>query len=126
MLKSFFLIGSSLKVVELENGEFEKHYKVTSTDPVEARFILSPTFMEKILELKKLKNCELQFSFINSHVFIALPHNVDFFDSSFNLDKFHESIEVSVKELNSILEIIDVLDLDSKVWKTNYIKKGVS
>lgn len=124
--QKLFNIGSSLKVVELENGEFEKNFKVTSTDPVEARFILSPTFMEKILELKALKNCELQFSFINSHVLIALPHKNDFFDGNFNLEKLHESIEVLVNELNSLLEIIDVLDLDAKLWKTNYIKKGVS
>lgn len=44
------------ELVKLENPEFEKHFRVHSDDQVQARVLITPLFMEKLLKLNtKLK-----------------------------------------------------------------------
>lgn len=60
-------------VVRLEDPEFEKIFVVYSSDEVEARYILSTSFMERLVEFRKnefLRStilCRLQYVYGNSH-----------------------------------------------------------
>ena len=56
---------SSLKgqQVKLENPDFEKNFNCYSHDQVEARYIITPIFMEKLLYIKQKLGCNLFLSF---------------------------------------------------------------
>jgi hypothetical protein len=46
-------LGEGMPKVKLEDPVFEKAFEVYGTDQVEARFILTPDFMERLLKLEK-------------------------------------------------------------------------
>jgi len=55
-------------LIEMENPDFERAFTVHSTDPIEARYILTPTIMETMLILHE-KYGDIYFSFVDSRVF---------------------------------------------------------
>lgn len=112
--------------VELEDPEFEDYfYEIRSTDQVEARYILTPTMMERLKKLyKRLENIlrirECRLSFLENKVLMAFKL------SSFNkmlrlcsllkpLDKQDREICAFKDSLLVILEIVDVLKLDTRL-----------
>ncbi|MDR3267318.1 MAG: DUF3137 domain-containing protein, partial [Tannerella sp.] len=60
------------ELVYMENVKFEKEFVVYSTDPVEARYLITPKIQEQIFNLKKFLHKDLRLSFVNNHVFIAI------------------------------------------------------
>jgi hypothetical protein len=52
LFNGFLSIGRGNERVRLEDPEFEKAFQVFSTDQIEARFILTPDFMERLLGLE--------------------------------------------------------------------------
>jgi len=59
-------------LVKLENVEFEKKFVAYSTNQIEARYILSPAIMEKILYINEKFN-GIAVSFVDNRMFIAFP-----------------------------------------------------
>ncbi len=53
-LDSYASRSKLLKSVKLEDPIFEKKFEVYSSDQVEARYLLTTSFMERILELSNL------------------------------------------------------------------------
>lgn len=107
---------SSLQLVELENPEFEAVYKVRSTNATEARFLLTPLFMERILALRMKRDAKIQFAFRDSSVIVAVPHASDFMEFRGGLQNLTTSVTSMCDELLSILELIDDLDLNNRIW----------
>ena len=66
--------------IKLEDPRFEKYYDVYATDPVEARYILTPSLMERIVELNKKFN-KPTLSFINANVVVAIPTRQNYFET---------------------------------------------
>lgn len=105
------------QVVHMENVEFEKEFVVYSNDQVEARYILSTSMIQRILEMKKKYNTKIYLSFINSKVFVALYNYQNLFEP-----KFKESITNSdyirtfYCELCDCLSIVDDLNLNTRIW----------
>ncbi|MGE0634981.1 MAG: DUF3137 domain-containing protein [Bacteroidia bacterium] len=123
--KVFGFLGKKLQnwnftrdeVVHMENAEFEKEFVVYSNDQVEARYILSTSMIQRILDLKKKYNTNVYLSFINSKVFVAMQNNNNLFEP-----KFKESITNSdyirtfYSELCDCLSIVDDLNLNTRIW----------
>lgn len=106
------------KEVKLEDPQFQKMYFVESTDQVEARYILTPAFMER---LKKITNSfnsnDVQCSFRDEKILIYLPSPNDLFAIG-DLNKpltLAEPMQKLLAEIISILEMIDHLKLAEKV-----------
>ncbi|MFT5779545.1 MAG: hypothetical protein ACI837_002504, partial [Crocinitomicaceae bacterium] len=59
------------KLIKLEDPIFEKAFAVYGTDQVEARYILTPALMSRIMEFKK-KSGKIHLSFLHSKVYIAI------------------------------------------------------
>jgi hypothetical protein len=53
VMNFFAKFGQGMPKVKLEDPVFEKCFEVYGTDQVEARFILTPDFMERLLKLEK-------------------------------------------------------------------------
>lgn len=112
------------KLVELENPDFEKSFKVTSTDQVEARYILSVNFMEKILTLKEKLASEIQLSFIDNKVFITIAGDIDLFkyEETSNPEAWKSQIAMFVYQFKMISFLIQELNLNNQLW--NYHDVG--
>ena len=60
---SLFKLSFSGSRVKLENPDFEKTFDVYSTDQIEARYLLSPSMMERLLALDREFNKNITISF---------------------------------------------------------------
>lgn len=104
-------------VIRLENPEFEKYFAVYGTDPVEARYILSPSFMERLVNYRNKMQTNLQLSFINSQVYLAMPMKKNLFEPSLRKTvKRFEDIEEYYKQVLFCIEIVDELNLNTRIW----------
>lgn len=75
-LQKLTTINKDETIIKLEDPEFENIFKVLSTDQNEARTILTPIMMEKMVDIyKSLNNQSVCFSFDGSKVHIAISIN---------------------------------------------------
>jgi hypothetical protein len=95
-------IISGNRLVDLENPEFEKVFVVTSDDQVEARFILTPTMMEKIVDFKKRLGHPIHLCFVNGKMFLAIETSRDYFEPKLFGD---------ILGRRDLMEFIDMLSL---------------
>lgn len=111
-------LGASFgELVEMENVDFEKEFAVYSYDQIEARYILSPVMMERILEYRKKWKRDIYLSFVNSKVYIAIPESENLFEPSFfsRLDN-KEYYERMVSYLDLIIDVVESLNLNVRIW----------
>jgi hypothetical protein len=107
------------QLVYMENVEFEKEFVVYATDQVEARYILTPTLMESILQLKRDFNAPIHISFVDSHVCLAVQWSRDFLEPDVYDNKplrQSEWLANLVDEIYIGLDIIEQLDLNTRIW----------
>ena len=75
--------------VHLESPEFEQAFDVYSTDQVEARYLLTPAFMERVLKFRMRSKGVMSLAFHDSRLFVAVHLDDEFFEAPsphFNLD----------------------------------------
>jgi hypothetical protein len=109
--------GNTLgELVYMENVKFEKEFVVYSTDPVEARYLITPKIQEQIFNLKKLLRRDLRLSFVNSHVFIAISRdNIFKLNTSLSFSD-NDTLRYYMKDIIEILTLIHMLDLNIRIW----------
>ena len=103
-----------LERVTLEDPVFEKIFEVYGTNQVEARFLLTPVFMEQIIKLKDLyKGKSIQLCFMYNKVLIAIDTKQDMFEpcSFFKTNLNKQKIDLVFEEFVTIFSIIDILKL---------------
>ena len=106
---------SELTSVRLEDPRFEKEFEVFSTDQVEARYLLTTSFMERLLELRdKLFIQKIECSFYKNILLMMISTKKDMFEpgSIFEPADFVDDVRSLLIEMNLIFEIIDILKLD--------------
>lgn len=108
-------IGDNKNRVKLEDPEFEKIYDVYSSDQVEARYLITTAFMNRMVELRK-KNNKIILSFEQGNVNIALSTNSDWFELSIfkpanDINQYREILE----QIMTIFSILDSLKLDQNI-----------
>ena len=108
----FFTQREETKHLKLESLEFNNMFDVYASDDHEAFYILTPHFMEKVIELNKRMDCQILIGFIDNKLHIASYTSEDLYEPSI-WDQIDESYFAKVEEeIKMIIEIIDVLDLD--------------
>lgn len=107
----------SRKTIELENPDFRELFTVYADDPIEARYILTPSLMEKILHLNKKWKGGLGLSFINSQLTIAIPMSHNFFEISVwdKIDVKNQWVE-NWTIVSDLIKIVSDLDLNTRIW----------
>lgn len=103
--------------IELENPEFRKEFGVWATDPIEARYILTPSFMEKMLLLNKNWGGSLGFCFVRSQLKIAIPMQTNFFEVSVwsKIDAQREW-QKDWQIIADLISVVHDLDLNTRIW----------
>jgi hypothetical protein len=73
MMNAFMKLGVKEPRVRLEDPVFEKAFEVFGTDQIEARYILTPDFMERLLALEKaFDGKKLRCAFSGGEMFLAV------------------------------------------------------
>lgn len=112
-----FKLKSGYQKVALEDVVFEKEFEVLSKDQVEARYLLTPLFMEQILKLKKLyKGKKIELSFKDSKVLIAVKTSANLFEPCYLFKSNTEAQPVYdvFEQFMTIFKIVDILKLYQK------------
>lgn len=102
------------KKVQLEDVVFSKEWKVYSDDQIEARYVLTPALMERMLAVKKLfHGNRLDFSFLGNNLLIAIHTNKDMFETTslFKSALDYRKVQEVICQLYSVFSVINVLKL---------------
>lgn len=104
------------QMVYMENRKFEKEFAVYSTDPVEARYLITPKIQEEIVNMKNILKTGFRLSFINGNIFIAINR-----DNLFRLRpalSFTEpaTLRYYLRDILELLTLIHLLDLNIRIW----------
>lgn len=122
--KAFGSLGTVLQkmnatrapLVKMENTNFEKAFVVYSSDVIEAHYILTPSLMERILNLKS-KLGGIQLAFYNSVVFISIPMKKGLFEINiFRSLATYSEIEKYYGQLQLTAGIVEELNLNNRIW----------
>lgn len=96
--------------VVLEDPEFNNFFKVYSTNQLEARYILTPSFMQRIKDFKQKYDGELFISFLDNTMYMGNNNGLYTFDIEEKADYKAEILEYYDNVLN-LIEFIDELNL---------------
>lgn len=115
--KAGLLSGFSSSLVKLEDPRFNKFFTVYSNDQVEARYLLTPRMMERLVELRDSIG-GFEASFCGSSINIAaggIPY-----------DAFEPNVKVSCTDqgqlarilgwVYTVTNIVEELDLNTRIW----------
>ncbi|ANQ49551.1 DUF3137 domain-containing protein [Flammeovirga sp. MY04] len=106
-----------LPKVELENLDFSKRFLVTSSDQVEARYILTPTIMEAFINLFNYYHKPIDFSFVDSRVHCAISFEEDLFEPPIYKSVYDfEAVNKIYTLLHFNQVIIKELNLNTRIW----------
>jgi hypothetical protein len=105
------------EIVALENPEFEKLFTVYGSDQVEARYILSPSLMERLVSFRNKANTRVHISFIHSKLFVALSVGRNLFEPKiFSSGVQSEYLREYFRYLALVAGIVDDLNLNLRIW----------
>jgi len=111
------LVGSMKRGerVTLEDATFEDKFEVYSDDQVEARYLLTPRFMERLVALGEALDLDrpVSLAFSGDNLLIAARSSRGFFEGGHIFSSFakRERAEKLIRELSIIYDIIEVLNL---------------
>jgi len=106
------------EMVYLENPEFEKKFVVYATDPVEARYLLTPSMQQYFVDLHNhIGKSNLYVSYIGGQVNLGMSGRFNLFSLETNMS-FRDvaTLEYYTQHLIYILEVIEILDLNTRIW----------
>ena len=116
------------QLVKLEDPEFERLFVVYADDQVEARYLLSTSLMQRVMDFRRKWNHDLYLSFARSQLFMALPSGRNLLEPpplvqllSYGRAPATEEAVVKriaeyVADLNLVLGIVDDLNLNRRIW----------
>ncbi len=107
------------ELVKLEDPAFERRFAVYADDQVEARYILTPSLMERLVEFRERPETgdRVFISFAHSRVHVAVPLERDLFEPRY----FGTLLDFAVVreyylDLTLAAGIVQDLDLNTRIW----------
>ena len=116
MLNALGHAGVAGERVRLEDPNFEKLFEVFSSDQVEARYLLTPAFMERMAALTEMSDAPLQAAFEGGELLIAIDGRRGYFaqPSPWRDLGRGDHIRAFVEDIELIGEIARTLKLDAQ------------
>src|SRR5699024_5545564 len=111
--------GSDLRRIEMENAEFNRKFKTKTSNEIEARYILTPNFMEKLIEFRKRRRKPIDISFKANKVGMAVSSKRGHFKASIFRFMKHGQVKEVYEDLIFFFTIIEELDLNTRIWSKN-------
>jgi hypothetical protein len=104
-------------LVKLEDPEFEREFVVYGSDQIEARYILSTSLMERIVQFKRKTGKRIGLSFVGSKVFVAVPYTKNLFEPRlFSTLLDFAPIAQYFEDLQLAIGIAEDLNLNTRIW----------
>lgn len=105
--------GEPMKTI---SHEFDKLFRVWTTDETTARYLLPVDMLERLVELRKRYAGKGISVCLNDGKLTIAVHGVDYFEAK-GIGKLEdESIVHTYNEFRSILDIVDMLNLNTRIW----------
>jgi len=105
-----------LSLVQLEDPAFERVFAVYSSDETEARYLLSPALMQRILRFHENSGSQLRLGFAGGRVSVAVPLAGDLFAVNGAVPLDPATLRRWMGELLFAIGIVDELDLNTRIW----------
>jgi len=105
----------------LEDSKFNKKFDVYSSNQVEARYLVTPAFMEKFYNLKTVFGAKnIRCSFFDNNLMIAIETNKDLFEFGNIFKSVHDGLTIYqfYQEIKAIHDLIDYFKLNEKIYLT--------
>lgn len=110
------LSKKEMDTIRLESKEFNDYFKTRTTDEFEARYILTPNFMEKLVDFTKQRHYPLDVSFQKEYISMSVATKKSFYKPSI----FKSMEDNQMKDVYHILlfffSIIEELNLNTRIW----------
>jgi NADH:ubiquinone oxidoreductase subunit K len=104
-------------LIKLDNPEFGKYFVVYGSNQIEARYILTPDLMDRIVDFKKKCGRDIHLSFVDSKVFVAISYTGLLFEPKIlNSLLDFEVIQRYFDDLQLVIGIVDDLNLNLRIW----------
>lgn len=113
-------VNRGYKKVKLESVDFNKKFKTYATSEHSAFYVLTPHFMEALMQFEKNNRGKIQFSFLGSKLFIGINN----FRDTFELQMFRPLDDRIFDEFKRDLYVVKEVVTELKLNK-NIFKKGV-
>ena len=107
-----------LETVTLEDPRFEDTFEVFSTDQVEARYLLTPAFMDRLLAVSDaFGGAKLRACFLNNRLYLLIPYKKDLFEAASLSQTVLETepLRKVLVQINALRGIVDALKLNEKL-----------
>ena len=119
--KMFQKMGATLsgrgQLVQLEDPEFERLFKVGATDQTEARYILSSSLMRRFITLRQRQNNVVAAAFVGGQMFLMLAKNDNWFEApSMNTPLDMNALNEILGQLQLATGLVSDLDLNTRIW----------
>lgn len=114
--KNVFSFGDN-DVVKLENPDFDKTFVTYGSDQIEARYILTPAMMERVLKLNHETKYDITLSFIESRMYIAFPLDRNYFEAPVFKSLLNPTaLNDDITTIKFMYDIVKELDLNTRIW----------
>ncbi len=105
------------ELIRLENVEFEKEYAVFGNDQIEARYILTPDMMEKLVQFKKTIGLPVYVSFTAKRMFIAIECKENLFEPTYMTSVIDKNTIYKYYMIIDLFgSLVDTLNLNTRIW----------
>lgn len=106
-------IGSRMNTISYE---FDRMFKVFTTDEITARYLLPVNMLERIVKLRGMIPGEGMALCLHEGQLVISLHNVDLFETDGLKQLNKKTLHRISQEIKAILDIIDLLNLNLRLW----------
>jgi hypothetical protein len=105
-----------LQAVHLEDITFEAQFDVYASDQVEARYLITPNVMQRLVELQRSIQRDFRIAFDQGRVYVQVE-NIGGFDLSLGHEIYPKHTSRNIRyRWDLICKMIDALGLNDRVW----------
>ncbi|ALS28548.1 hypothetical protein IJ21_31540 [Paenibacillus sp. 32O-W] len=101
--------------IKLENDDFNRLFITNTTDEVEARYILSANFMERLLKFKEAHPQKVEAAFVGSKMYVAISSGSNYFEPN-----IRRPVDRQVRRIRDefvfFFGLIELFDLNTRIW----------
>ena len=106
----------NFQMVKLEDVEFDKEFIVFSTDQIGARYVLTTSLMNRLLDYKRKIKKKISFSFVDNRLYCAIPNYLNLFEPALFEPFDFDLIKKSYNPLKIYTDIVEDLNLNLRIW----------
>jgi hypothetical protein len=114
-------LNRGLAPVALESPEFAGAFSVYASDPIEARYVLTPSTMERLVRLGRTTGRPLYAAFDRRRVFVAIDNGKGAFEAlAFGGEKAWDEVRGFAALFDTARAVVEELELNTRIWTKGF------